>query len=186
MESSWLLSTLKPYLANELKVEEGTLSAVIFIIHLKNGKPYIILTKRSSKLKNHAGEISCPGGTYSNSDKDLMQTAIRETFEEIGVRINEQDIVGNLRPVHTRKSGFTIVPFVVILESIGELKPCKQEIDAVLDVPLFDLLKTASLDSEHDSFGERYRFEYDGNVVWGATARILKQIHDILHKCGMI
>ena len=186
MESSWLLDKLKPHLANELKIEKGILAAVLVIIHFHNGKPHVILTKRSSELKSHAGQISCPGGTFSDSDKDLLQTAIRETFEEIGLMVNEKDIIGKLRSVHTLTSNFTIVPYVAIIESIGNLKPDRKEIDAVLDVPLLDLLKTMVPDLEHAGFGELYKFEYDGNVVWGATARILKQMHDILHKCGMI
>jgi len=186
MEPSWLLNMLKPHLANELKIEKGTLAAVLVIINFHDGKPYIILTKRSSELKSHAGQISCPGGTFSDSDKDLMQTAIRETFEEIGLRINEKDVIGNLRSVHTLTSNFTIVPYVAILEYIGDLKPDRKEIDAVLDLPLLDLLKTMASDLEHTDFGELYKFEFNGNIIWGATARILKQLYDILHKCGMI
>jgi len=186
MESSRLHSMIKPHLVDELKLEKGTLSAVLVIIHFRDGKPHIILTKRSNELKNHAGQISCPGGTFSNSDKDLMNTALRETFEELGVKIDEKDIVGNLRSVHTLTSDFTIVPYVAILETVGSLNPDRKEIDAVLDLPLLNLLKTMTPDHEHTSFGELYKFEYDGNVIWGATARILKQLYDIMRKCGMI
>ncbi len=186
MESSALHSMIKPYLADTLKLEKGTLSAVLVIIHFRDGKPHIILTKRSSKLKNHAGQISCPGGTFSDSDKDLMNTALRETFEELGLKIYEKDIIGNLRSVHTLTSNFTIVPYVAILESVGNLNPDRKEIDAVFDLPLLDLLKTMTPDHEHADFGDLYKFEYDGNVIWGATAHILKQLNDIMRKCGMI
>jgi 8-oxo-dGTP pyrophosphatase MutT (NUDIX family) len=177
---------IKPHLADELKLEEGTLSAVLVIIHFRDGKPHIVLTKRSSELKNHAGQISCPGGTFSNFDKDLLNTALRETFEELGLKIDEKEVIGNLRSVHTLTSNFTIVPYVAILESVGNLNPDKKEIGAVLDLPLLNLLKTMKPDDEHTSFGELYKFEYDGNLIWGATARILKQLHDIMRKCGMI
>jgi len=186
MEASSLLRLLKPHLAGKLKIEEGTLSAVLLIIHFRNGKPYVILTKRSGKLKNHAGQISCPGGTFSDPDKDLKHTAIRETLEEIGLRVNEKDIIGHLHSVHTLTSNFTIVPYIAIIKSIVRLKPNKKEIDTVFDVPLLELLKTMAPDLDHTGFGEIYKFEYDGNMIWGATARILKQMHDILHKCGMI
>ncbi len=186
MESSTFNSMIKPHLADELKLEKGILSAVLVIIHFRDGKPHIILTKRSSELKNHAGQISCPGGTHLDSDKDLMHTALRETYEELGVKIDEKNIIGNLRSVHTLTSNFTIVPYVAILESVSNLNPDKREINAVLDLPLLDLLKTMTPDHEHTSFGELYKFEYEGNVIWGATARILKQLHDIMRKCGMI
>lgn len=186
MDASWLLSVLKPHLPTVLKIKEGTLSAVLVIIHFVDGRPHVVLTKRSGKLKNHAGQMSFPGGTFSDSDRDLMQTAIRETYEEIGLNVKEDDIIGNLRSVHTLTSNFTIVPYVAIVQSLGSLNPDWKEIDSILDVPLLDLLKTMMPDHEHKGYGEIYRFEYDGNVVWGATARILKQMHDILRKCGMI
>ena len=186
MESSWFLRMLKPHLASVLKIEKGTLSAVLVIIHFRDGKPRIILTKRSSTMKNHAGQISCPGGTFSDSDKDLMRTAIRETYEEIGIRIGEGDVAGTLRGVHTLTSNFTILPFVAVIDTIENPKSNRKEIDEVIDAPLLDLLKTVERDLRHASFGEVYKFEYRGTVVWGATARILKQIYDILHKSGMI
>ncbi len=186
MEASRLLDMMRPHLANEIKIMEGTLAAILVIIHLVNGKPYVILTERGSRLKNHAGQISFPGGSFSESDKDFMGTAIRETLEEIGLNISGKDIIGSLRSVHTLTSNFTIVPYVAIIESIGDLKPNSKEIDAIMDVPLLELLKTMTPDLDHPGFGEIYKFEFNDNVVWGATARILKQMRDLLQKCGMI
>jgi len=186
VESSQLLEVLRPCLTKEQELEEGVLAAVLVIIHFHDGRPYILLTKRSGKLKNHAGEVSCPGGTHSASDKDLMQTAIRETREEIGLKISKDDIIGTLRGVHTLTSNFTILPFIAIVDKIENLRPDSKEIDEVIDTPLLDLLKTIQPDTEHASFGVVYKFEYKGRIVWGATARILKQIYDILHQCGMI
>lgn len=186
VEASQLLQILKPHLTKEQEPEKGILAAVLVIIHFQDGKPRILLTKRSGKLKNHAGEVSCPGGTYLDSDKDLMRTAIRETYEEIGIRIGEGDVAGTLRGVHTLTSNFTILPFVAVIDTIEKPKPNSKEIDEVIDALLLDLLKTVERDLEHASFGEVYKFEYRGIVVWGATARILKQIYDILQKSGMI
>ncbi|MEM2760282.1 MAG: CoA pyrophosphatase [Nitrososphaerales archaeon] len=186
MEPSQLIELFKPHLTREQKLEEGVLAAVLLIIHFNKGQPYVLLTKRSNDLKNHAGQISCPGGTYVDSDGDLMYTAIRETYEEIGIRIDERNIIGTLRAVHTLTSNFTILPFVAIMDKVENPKPDNKEIDAVINAPLLDLLKTVKRDLEHSSFGEVYRFEYKENVVWGATARILKQVYDILHKSGMV
>jgi 8-oxo-dGTP pyrophosphatase MutT (NUDIX family) len=170
----------------EQQLEKGVLAAVLVVIHFREGEPFLLLTKRSSNLKNHAGEISCPGGTQSNSDKDLMRTAIRETCEEIGIRIDEKQISGALRAVHTLTSNFTIVPYLAIVDTIDSPKPDNKEIAEVIDVPLFDLLRTIEPDIEHAHFGEVYKFKYNGNIVWGATARILKQLYDILRVSGMI
>ena len=186
MDNSRLLQVLKPYLAKEGRLEEGILAAVLVIIHYCEEKPCLILTKRSKRLRNHGGEISCPGGTYSNSDRDLLHTAIRETWEEIGIRIDQSDVIGCLSNVHTLSSNFAIAPYVAIINKIADPKPNLNEIDEVIDVPLFDLLKTVEIDLEHANFGEVHRFEYKDMVVWGATARILKQIYDILNKSGMI
>ncbi|MFQ5920511.1 MAG: NUDIX hydrolase [Nitrososphaerales archaeon] len=190
MESSQFLEILKPYLTREFpdmeEEQERTLSAVLVVIHFSNGDPYVVLTKRSRNLKNHAGQISFPGGTLMASDASLMQTAIRETMEEIGVRMGEAQIAGILHSVITLTSSFIIVPFVAVVEQIGSLSPNREEIDEVLDLPLLDLLRTVSPDLEHSDHRRLYKFEYGGNVVWGATARILRQIYDILRERGMI
>ncbi|NMJ86408.1 MAG: CoA pyrophosphatase [Thaumarchaeota archaeon] len=186
MESLQLLEVLKSHLIKEEKIDEGILAAVIVIIYFPSGNPHILLTRRSDKLKKHAGEISCPGGTYLDSDKDLLHTAIRETHEEIGISIDKNNIIGCLRGVHTLTSNFTIVPYIAIIDEIENPKPSINEIKEIIDVPLIDLLKTVESDLNHMSFGNIYKFVYNDNVIWGATAKILKQIYDILHKSGMI
>lgn len=196
MDRSSLLEILEPYLRKDKEEEkkkkekqnsdERTLSAVLVLIHFQQGDPHVILTKRSAKLKSHAGQISFPGGTLSDSDEGLMQTAIRETMEEIGVRMSEDEIAGSLPSAKTMTSSFMIVPYVAVVEQLGRLAPNAEEIDAILDLSLLDLLRTITIDRDRSRYGEVYRFEYDGNLVWGATARILKQIYDILHERGMI
>jgi 8-oxo-dGTP pyrophosphatase MutT (NUDIX family) len=188
MEPSLLLDALKPHLTDEPpSVEKDrVLSAVMVIIHFRSGEPHVVLTKRSASLKTHAGQISFPGGIFAESDKELLHTALRETEEEIGVSISESDVLGHLRGVVTLTSSFAIVPYVALVEYVGTFRPNAGEIDAILDPPLLGLLGTIRPDTEHASLNELHRFEYDGNVVWGATARILKQIHDILCARGMI
>ncbi len=188
MESSLLLNVLKPHLSSEPPglEKDRILSAVLVIIHFRNGEPYVVLTKRSARLKTHAGQISFPGGTLAESDNGPVQTAIRETAEEIGVRVSESEVVGHLRSVTTLTSSFVIMPYVALVEHIENFRPNAEEIDAVLDLPLLDLLRTMKPDAEHAGLNELYKFEYGGNVIWGATARVLKQVHDILRERGMI
>ncbi|HET7147563.1 MAG TPA: CoA pyrophosphatase [Candidatus Nitrosopolaris sp.] len=160
------------------------MSAVLVIIHYNQSSPRILLTKRNSTLKTHKGEIAFPGGAFSNQDLSLYDTAARETREEIGLIIEQKDILGSLQSVRTLTSNFIIIPFVTIQERIVEPQILINEVEALIDAPLFDLLSTQKIDSEHQAMSTKdlYEFRYEDEVIWGATARILKELHDCLWK----
>jgi 8-oxo-dGTP pyrophosphatase MutT (NUDIX family) len=107
----------------------------------------------------------------------LLDTAIRETREETGIMVNREEVIGQLRPVTTLNSGFTILPFVCILNEIKELTP-NSEVDEFLEISLMPFLQTIAkdLDPEHNSIQEMYTFTFEKHVIWGASARMLKQI----------
>ena len=157
-------------------------AAVLVIIHYGKIIPHIILTKRSSNLRSHANEISFPGGKYVKEDKSLIETAIRETKEEIGIDIMRRDIIGRLERVKTLTSNFIIMPFVTLQDRISEPKIYVDEIEKVIDVPLMEVLGTIAPDIDHYNLSvtEVYKFTYENEVIWGATARILKQLYDCL------
>lgn len=186
MDKTDLLARIMPHLSwpssrgNPIYGQKLSLSSVVVLIHFSRSAPYILLTKRSSKLKSHGGEISFPGGRFIEGDKNLLNTAIRETGEEIGIRLSRDDILGCLNSVKTLTSNFFIVPFVSILQDIGQPIPFTDEVEAVLDLPLVSLLSTMSPDTEHVSIDELYKFNYDSYLIWGATARILKQLNQFL------
>ena len=162
----------------------GTLriAAVLVIIHYTNGSPYILLTKRNSTLKMHKGEIAFPGGAFSEQDKSLRVTAIRETREEIGLIIKQKDILGSLQVVRTLTSNFNIIPFVTLQKKIVETRILINEVQRIVDAPFFDLLNTLEIDLGHPTMSKEslYRFTYENEIIWGATARILKQLYDCL------
>lgn len=158
-------------------------AAVLIIVHSKSSIPHVLLTRRSSKLKNHTGEISFPGGQYSHAvDPSLLDTALRETTEEVGLCFTAQDILGRLQTVYTLTSNFTIVPFMTIQKNIAEPKILANEVDCIVDIPLQETLATFEPDIEHYHISQRgvYKFTYEEFVIWGATARILKQLYDCL------
>src|ERR671915_1304486 len=98
-------------------------AAVLIIVHSENNIPYILLTRRSSELKYHTGEISFPGGQFSRGkDLNLLDTALRETKEEVGLYFKSRDILGRLRTVYTLTSNFVVVPFITIQGGIPEPK----------------------------------------------------------------
>jgi 8-oxo-dGTP pyrophosphatase MutT (NUDIX family) len=158
------------------------MAAVLVIIHYTQTSPRIVLTKRNSTLKMHKGEIAFPGGAFSKQDKSLCDTATRETREEIGFIIEQKDILGSLQSVRTLTSNFSIIPFVTIQERILEPQILTNEVQEVIDAPLFDLLDTLKIDLEHQALSTKslYKFTYGNEVIWGATARIIKQLHDCL------
>ena len=158
-------------------------AAVLLIIHCKHHIPHILLTKRSSSLKSHTGEISFPGGQYSPAeDSNLLDTALRETKEEIGLSFRPDNIRGRLKTVHTLTSNFTIVPFITLPKRLPEPKIYTNEVEGIVDIPLQDTLASFQPDIEHYHISQQevYKFTYQGIIIWGATARILKQLYDHL------
>jgi 8-oxo-dGTP pyrophosphatase MutT (NUDIX family) len=157
-------------------------AAVLIIIHYDQLMPHIILTKRSSNLTSHANEICFPGGKYIKEDKSLIETAIRETKEEIGLDIMRGDIIGRLARVRTLTSKFIIMPFVTLQDKISEPKILADEIEKVIDVPLMEVLETLAPDTGNHNLSVKdvYKFTCQNDVIWGATARILKQLYDCI------
>lgn len=163
----------------------GRTAAVLIIIHCKNMIPHVLLTRRSSNLKSHTGEISFPGGQYSAAqDLSLLDTALRETKEEVGLIFRPEEILGQLESVYTLTSNYSIIPFITIQKNITAPKIFATEVECVIDVPLEETLATFQPDIEHYHISQQgvYKFTFQGTVIWGATARILKQLYDYLIK----
>ena len=163
-----------------LKSSGYTLSSVLIIIHFTDFKPKIILTKRSSLLKYHKNEISFPGGTFKETDSSLLNTALRETKEEIGLNFDSNEILGCFQTVRTLTSNFAIIPFVTFQDSIRKTKILIDEVSEILDIPVFDLFKGLN-NFNYKNFSDSYTFRYNSEIIWGATARILKQIRDCFY-----
>ena len=155
------------------------LASVLILIFEESSK--ILMIKKPITMNQHGGEIAFPGGKISDEDNDLLDTAIRETKEETGISVTRNQIIGQLKPVTTLNSGFTILPFVCILNKVNDLIP-NSEVEEFLEIPLMPLLQTLSNDKdpEHNSIQEMYTFTFQDHVIWGASARMLKQITDKL------
>lgn len=154
---------------------EFKLASVLVLIYGKD--PKILMIEKHQQLTIHAGEIAFPGGKLSKKDKDLLDTALRETREEVGLELSRNDVIGQLENVRTLNSRFMITPFVACLENIEKITP-SPEVETVLKIPLVPFLQTLEddPDPEHNVIKEMYIFKHFDNVVWGASARILKQI----------
>ena len=176
-----LKSVLSTPIDSEIKSDVSyRLASVLVVIYGKS--PKIIMTEKPKSMKLHAGEISFPGGKIDVNDADLLETALRETNEEIGLNILKDQVVGQLLPVSTLNSGFLILPFVSILDEIPPLVS-NSEVEKIFHMPLDSLLGTIAKDTDpsHNLIDEMFTFEYQAQIVWGASARILKQIENKLH-----
>ncbi|MCH9657621.1 CoA pyrophosphatase [archaeon] len=173
---SLLSSTLNP----EVKLDKKYRLASILVV-IYGDEPFVVMTEKPKHMKFHAGEISFPGGKLDPDDHDLLETALRETREELGLTINAEQVIGQLEPVVTLNSGFLILPFVSVVQEIPTLS-ANAEVEKILHIPLESFLKTQARDADpsHNLIQEMYTFEYQDQIVWGASARILKQIQDCL------
>lgn len=168
-------------------IEEPNTKHAAILIVLYGPDLKIIMTQKPMTMQQHAGEISFPGGKLAQDDEDLLETAIRETEEEIALRTPRINVIGQLKPVRTRNSGFTIIPFVAILDDIPVLVP-NAEVDEILHIPLIPFLQTLEMDDDeaHRSLFEAYKLTYHDKIVWGASARMLKQIADIFRQNNLL
>ena len=180
-----LLNDLKSTLSSSINPEIETdgkyrLASILVVIYGKD--PFVVMTEKPKSMKFHAGEISFPGGKLDSTDSDLLQTALRETREEIGLTISRDQVIGQLDPVVTLNSGFLILPFVSVIDEITPLI-ANSEVEKIFHIPLESFLNTAARDPDpsHNIIQEMYTFEYKNQIVWGASARILKQIQNCLN-----
>ena len=145
----------------------------------------LIFTRRTEHLSRHPGEISFPGGLAHEEDADIVETALRETDEELGLPPDRVEVLGALEPVHTFVSAILIVPFVGIVSGAPAFSPSEDEIAEVLSYSLEDL-SAAETTVEWPRDGHVYRgFAYpmsDGNTIWGASAKILNEMIELLRR----
>lgn len=176
MNLEFLKSSLSSKI-NPILEYRGTNKLASILVVIYGNDPVIVMTEKPKHLKFHAGEISFPGGKLDPNDSDLLETALRETREEIGLQISRSQVIGQLKPVTTLNSGFTILPFVSIIDEITPLL-ANSEVEKIFHIPLKPFLKTMANDPNpvHNKIQEMYTFEYRRKIIWGASARILQQI----------
>lgn len=141
----------------------------------------VILTKRSSRLKHHPGQIAFPGGKRDDCDADLGACALREAEEEIGLPRASVDLLGALPP-HETVTSFLVTPYLALIGPGFVPVPEAGEVDEVFDVPLAHLADPASFRIEGRRWrGRRRRYyavPWGPYYIWGATARMLRSLAD--------
>ena len=161
-----------------------TQAAVLVPLFQKGGRYHVLFTKRTDRVKHHKGEISFPGGVADEDDEDAEATALRETFEEIGLPEKNVEILGKLDDAVTVSSAHLITPVVAEIPSPYRFSINEEEIEELIEIPLEAFLDENRWAEETYLNGDKkvlsYRLEYEGRIIWGATARIMRQFLDIL------
>lgn len=161
-------------------------SAVNILTYYKESNLFFILTQRSHNLEHHSGQISLPGGSKDEEDKDLWETAKRETFEEIGIKLNDQNYVGKLSPLYIDVSNFLVQPFISFLYSEPEFESNMSEVEKVFKVNFIEFFNKKNIyHSSKIIKGKKIIypfFKLEDQQVWGATAMILQEFFFIYKK----
>ena len=162
-------------------------SAAVLLPITDHGGPHILFTKKSESVPHHKGQFSFPGGICEERDASRVETALREAWEEVRIPAESVEVLGLLDDTATRATPFIITPVVGIIRGPVEFKPDGREIERVIEVPL-DLLRDPSIFRTEiwERGGEPHLVHFYQvsveDVVWGATARILKQFLELVDR----
>lgn len=155
-------------------------AGVLVPILLRANGPELLFTRRTDTVLTHKGQISFPGGQREESDSETIETALRESYEEIGLESSRVTVLGELDDVFTSVSGYVITPVVGLIEGGAEdLRPAPDEVKSLLLLPVTTLLDPRVHTAETRTFeDQRVRIHYytvGDDVIWGATGRIVYQ-----------
>jgi 8-oxo-dGTP pyrophosphatase MutT (NUDIX family) len=176
---------LKQILAQRKKqhiVDPKRVSAAVLVpVYVRDGQYHILFIKRTEWVEKHKGEISFPGGVYEEHDGTLLNTALRESFEEINLKPDDVDVLGELDDVVSAKTNYRITPFPAFIPWPYEFKVDGHETEEIIEALIPTLMNIGRSRQElrdNETF-TLYQYDYNGRVIWGATARILAQFLNI-------
>ena len=160
-------------------------AGVLLPIYLDGDELRLILTKRSSALKHHPGQIAFPGGKVDEGDADVTAAALREAHEEIGLAPENVEVLGTL-PGHETVTSFAVTPVLGRIRAAFDPTPEAGEVAEVFTVPLSHVTEIANFSVQYRRWrGQRryyYTVPYGPYYIWGATARILRGLAERLSK----
>lgn len=157
----------------------------MMLFYPKNEKAHMILIRRNEYPGVHSAQISFPGGQAEPSDKDLRETALRETFEEIGVIPEEIDVVMPFTEIYIPPSNFLVMPYLGFAGSTPKFVPNPDEVTALIELPLDVFLDDSIvIDVEMEtSYSQKVKvpaFKFEDYIVWGATAMIMSELKETI------
>jgi 8-oxo-dGTP pyrophosphatase MutT (NUDIX family) len=181
--------TYRPWLSKEEILKQNPRpGGVMLLLYEKNGELYIVFTQRKDYKGVHGGQMSFPGGKKDEGDVDLIETALRETREEIGIARDQIKVLGKLSELYVMPSNFMVYPAVGFAEKIEGFSPQKDEVEKIVEIPLAFFLDHANINPETEIklfTGMEVKvpaYVYGAHVIWGATAIILSEFIFIVER----
>jgi 8-oxo-dGTP pyrophosphatase MutT (NUDIX family) len=160
-------------------------AAVLIPLFSYKGECCVLFTKRSETVEHHKGQISFPGGAVDSEDRSFEETALREAWEEIGLQPVDISLVGRLDDIVTVASNFVIHPYVGLIPYPYDFILSPEEVEHLVTMPLRVFLpgENAARGCKFEYMGEIFQgptFTFSGEVIWGATARIMDKFVSLL------
>lgn len=180
-----IASQLQSRQPRRLQVEHSGRAAVLVPILPQDSGHAFLLTKRTHKVETHKGQISFPGGVQHDADENPLQTALRETQEEIGLQPERISVLGEFDE-YLSITGLIVAPFVGWITEPLHLLPNPDEVEEILRVPLnnFQDMQRLRVEKRIRSGVERnvYFYDCEGKEVWGLTAQIIRDLLKLIGK----
>lgn len=170
---------------NSYDINSVRKAAVMMLFYPKNGVTHLLLIVRNSYPGVHSSQIAFPGGKVEEIDFDLKQTALRETYEEIGIHPNDIHVIRDFSSIYIPPSNFLVYPFLGISHSQLTFKLQEEEVAGIIELPLSTLLDDSiisnkNLETSYSKLIEVPVFQIEEHTVWGATAMMLSELKDVL------
>lgn len=167
------------------------LSAVSFLLFPVDGEIHSLFMKRTQYDGVHSGQISLPGGQKEINDKDLMETAIREYFEETNLLLKPENYMGKLSDIYIPPSNFLVQPYIAFIEELPPLIPQKYEVESLHEISLHELFNPACFTKDEiivrNKSGNNHKikapcYKVKELLIWGATAMMISELQYIFEK----
>jgi 8-oxo-dGTP pyrophosphatase MutT (NUDIX family) len=157
-------------------------AAVLVPLVEREDELYVVYIRRSDAVESHRGQVAFPGGRVSPSDATLLETALRETHEEVGIEPAAIEVLGGFATMHTVSTGFAVAPFVGLVAGAAKLRPDPAEVAEIFEVPLAALSDPryrGVYQWRRERGGPTATFPailYRGHTIWGLTLRITESL----------
>lgn len=166
---------------------KAKIGAVLIALYADEGIIKTVMMKRPDYDGTHAGQVSFPGGKVEESDRDIIHTALREAEEEVNIKQDDVQVIGQLTELYIPPSNFLVHPVLGVLNGKPDLVPDQHEVESILIPDLNYLLRDDIIDETEIQLSSGFQlktpsFQVDGHTVWGATAMIIAELKHLFQE----